>query len=158
MADAIAALARGSESLPGTDLEERIELLGQIQQLLLEHAGEWVEVCCRFKSLETSSQRSEEILAGPSTTARYLTILIQSLKAIARNGSPTLPGRTSSLADSRLVVPVFPARGVHDSLLFTGLKADVWMQPGVTRNDLHGDRLCPLLDPPSPAPTALVLG
>jgi acyl-CoA reductase-like NAD-dependent aldehyde dehydrogenase len=107
--EAIAALRRGAESLPASDLGERIEVLGEILQLLLEHAGEWVDVCCRFKSLQTSSQRSEEILAGPSTTARYLTLLIQSLQSIAHSGAPSLPGKIKTLRDGRLVVPVFPA-------------------------------------------------
>jgi acyl-CoA reductase-like NAD-dependent aldehyde dehydrogenase len=155
---AMAELRRGAATLSQTGLGERIQIVREIRQLLVEHAREWVKVSCRIKSIETSAQRSEEILAGPATAARYLALLIASLESISRAGAPDLPGPVKALPDGRLKVPVFPARGLYDSLLFKGLRAEVWMQPGVTRTTLHGDLLDPLLDPPSVALISLVLG
>ena len=156
--DAIATLRRGAESLPHTDIGDRIQVIRDIRQLVLEHAEEWVEVGCLIKSITTSAQRSEEILVGPSLATRYLTLLIASLESIVQTGTPTIPGSIKALPDGRLKVPVCPARGVYDSLFFRGLRAEVWMQPGVTQSTLHGDLLDLLLNPPSPAPISLVLG
>jgi hypothetical protein len=154
----MAELRRGASDMPKCGLAEKIAVVGEIRERLVTHATEWIEVSCAFKEVVTAAQRSEEILAGPSTTARYLTLLIRSLASIKRTGRPSVPARITTLSDGRLRIPVFPAQGVYDSLLFSGLRAEAWMQPDVTRSTIHGDRLAAVLDPPSPAPITLVLG
>ena len=156
--EAMDQLRQGAVTLAQSSVEDRIGVLSELRDLLIDHAAEWVDVCCAFKSITTSAQRSEEILAGPSGVARYLTLLIASLQSIAQNGAPKIPGKIKTLSDGRLRVPVFPSQGVFDSVLFGGLHAEVWMKPGVTPETIHGQLLEPVLSPQSPAPIALVLG
>ncbi len=151
-------LRGGAVELPKATLNARIRIASEILQLLLEHSHTWVDACCRGKSITTAAARSEEVLAGPASTARYLRLLIQSLTAIEQHGRPSIPGKIKQLSDGRLCVPVFPAKGIYDSITFMGLRAELWMKPGVRTQTLHGTLLEPILHPSSPAPIALVLG
>ncbi len=46
-------------------------------------------------------------------------------------------GRPKTGPDGRLVVPVFPAKGMFDSITFQGFKVDAWMKPGITKESLR---------------------
>ena len=51
-----------------------------------------------------------------------------------------IDGRPKTGADGRVLVPVFPAKGMFDSITFQGFKVDAWMKPGITEESLG---LCP---------------
>ncbi|QDT34947.1 Aldehyde dehydrogenase family protein [Thalassoglobus polymorphus] len=155
----LSALRESSAGFSRVSIAEKKSAINEIRNALLINSPEWIELCSRAKSLTTSSQRSEEVLSGPMSTARYLTLLLQSLTAIETHGKPRLPGKISKLRDGRLKVPVFPANGIFDSIAYLGLTAEVWMKPGVDEESLHGDLLEPLLGTSEqPAPISLVLG
>ncbi len=136
----------------------RVRLLREIRGLLHQNSREWIEICSQAKSLRTQGQRSEEILAGPVGVSRYLTILSSNLEKLVKK-QPISPKYTvTSLSGGKLQVNVFPVKQVKDHLLFPGLKAEVWMKPGISRDQIHGDLLEPLFDPPNPAPVSVVLG
>ena len=80
--------------------------------------------------------------AGPLATVRYLTLLIRSLTDIEQRGAVRLPGKIDTTKTGQLRVQVFPTRGLFDSVLFAGFRADVWMQPGVTRENLSKHTAC----------------
>lgn len=154
----LAALASGARDLPRAEPLERAEVARRILERVALRAGDWVDAAARGKSCDFPGGRAEEVFSGPSISARYLAILCQSLESIAHEGRPRIPGRVSRLLDGRLRVPVFPARGLFDALLFPGLRAEVWMQSGVEPDGLHGRTLEALMSPPDPAPIACVLG
>ncbi len=79
-------------------------------------------------------------MSGPVATIRQLRLLIQSLRDIKTHGKPRLPGHATMGSDARLRVPVFPARGLFDSLTFQGFKVESRMLPGITAESL---RQCP---------------
>lgn len=139
-------------------MAERLHLIREIRRLVSRHARKWVEASAQAKSLETSAQRSEEILAGPVTVTRYLTILLQNLEFISQHQTVQLPAKIRELASGKLAVPVFPVPSLYDPILFWGLRAEVWMQPGIQRQQIHGKLLEQLLTPPAPAPVSVVLG
>ncbi len=72
------------------------------------------------------------------------------------DGKPALPGPIREAADGRLRVQVFPA-GPLDRITFPQTTAEVWMLPGVTREDLVRGQAAAYRDPVAHAGTALVL-
>jgi len=158
VASAINDLNSGAKNLAEAALSTRIALIEQVLQRLLKFSHDWVDACCQAKSITESAARSEEVLGGPASTARYLRLLIQSLSAIEKYGKPTLPAGINTLPDGSLSIPVFPAKGIFDSIIFMGLKAEVWMEPEVTKETLHGDLLKPITAPSEENGIALVLG
>ncbi len=124
---------------------------------VVQLAPEWVEAACEAKSIPAGSPlRAEEITAGPVATARHLRLLVNNYKMLEATGHIALPGPPRELPDGTLAVPVVPAQGVFDSLVFAGFRATAWLGPEVKRDDL--ERLGSHLVHPSTAKTVLVLG
>lgn len=110
-------------------IQERMRLARECLQCLSGAAREWVELSCQAKRIpEESAVRAEEVLAGPVSVARFLQVLLLSLKSIERTGQPPLPGRPVLSGTGHRRVPVFPASGMFDSLVFFGLKAEAWLK------------------------------
>lgn len=118
-----------------------ISLAEQCIQGTAAVAREWVDMACRYKSLpQESGARAEDVSTGPVATIRHLRLIIQTLRDIAATGTPHLPGLPKTHRDGRLRVPVFPAKGLFDSITFQGFKVEAWMQRGITAETL---RTCP---------------
>ncbi|HUY88440.1 MAG TPA: hypothetical protein VMV10_06880 [Pirellulales bacterium] len=124
-------------------LAERIQLAESCLEGTFRLANEWLAAGCEAKGIAVDSPLAgEELATGPLATTRFLQLLIRSLKEIDAHGRPQLPGKVDEDVDGRLRVQVFPARGMYDEWLFRGFRADVWMQPGVNRENLD-DALAP---------------
>lgn len=138
---ALDALAKGHGRLAKASAGELMKLAEECIEGTVRSAREWVDTAGRYKGLSaTSPLRAEDIMTGPVATIRQLRLVIQSLQDIAADGKPRLPGRPKTGRDGRLLVPVFPARGMFDGVTFQGFKVDAWMKPGITRESL---RTCP---------------
>lgn len=121
-----------------TPLSERRALAQACLDGMLRHRREWVEAGCRAKGISLDSpMAAEELGAGPMATVRYLKLLVNSLKDIEEQGVPRLPGEPKTGPDGHLRVPVLPCKGMFDQIAFGGFKAHVWMEPGVTRENLQ---------------------
>jgi acyl-CoA reductase-like NAD-dependent aldehyde dehydrogenase len=142
-----------------TPLAKRIELAEACLDGAVAATDRWVAEACRAKGIELGTPlEGEEMAAGPLATVRYLTLLIRSLRDIERTGEVKLPGKIDTTKTGQLRVQVFPTRGLYDSVLFAGFRADVWMQPGVTRDNLAKHSACYVRPESAPAGIALVLG
>lgn len=151
---ALNELADGQEKLAKLTIRERIELAHKCLQGVFESADEWVELACRAKGIpEGHAARAEENLAGPTATARYLRLLIGSLRDIERDGRPDLAGRISKGPGDRLRVRTLPDRGLFDRLTFFRMAAHSWLSREVDEASLTA-RTCSF---PEPA-IVLVLG
>jgi acyl-CoA reductase-like NAD-dependent aldehyde dehydrogenase len=119
------------------ELEERIRLLDEVADNVVDAAEEWVEISCRAKGIELGSNvESEEWLAGPWTVLRHIKLQARTLRDIEAHGSPRLPGRARVNDKGRVVAPVFPTDPL-DKILFRGITAEVWMEPDVALEDLE---------------------
>ena len=86
----------------------------------------------RFRQHESA----EEWLGGPMTALRNLRMLREALLEIRDLGTPRLlEDSVSTREDGRTVVRVFP-RDTFDKALYAGFVADVWMQDGVTPDNV----------------------
>ncbi len=77
---------------------------------------------------------------------------------IARDGVPAIPERAiRTRPDGQVVVDVFPLERA-DRLLLDGVRAEVWMEPGVTRASVRDQTAAALREPDPPGSLTLVLG
>ena len=143
-----------------TTIAERIALLSQIKECLLPVAQAWAETASRQKGIAAGSTlEGEEWLSGPYTVMNYCNQMMQTLGLVqGKRHLDGLPLR--ELANGQLVARVLP-HSLWDRLLLSGVTADVWMAPGVTRANL-AQNTAAVYDPHRPehkqGRLALVLG
>ena len=101
-----------------------------------EVAPAWVDLAARAKGIAGTALAGEEWFSGPYALLIALDRLIATVGDVARTGSPTLPGGVRARPDQQVVVDVFPVEP-SDKILLSGVRAELWMQPGVTRETLR---------------------
>ncbi|MCU0658109.1 MAG: aldehyde dehydrogenase family protein [Polyangiaceae bacterium] len=122
----VARVASRKDEWTRVPLPRRISYLQACLAGVAEVAEAWVRDGCKRKGIALDDTLAgEEWLAGPMATARNIRLLIASLQ---QNGQPRLPG-LHRRPDGQEVASVFPAN-LHDKIMFTGLSAEVWIEPG----------------------------
>ncbi len=138
---------------------ERIALLQAVKDALMPVAQGWAETAARKKRLAPNSPLAgEEWISGPYAVMGMCNGLMHTLsqikdKAYLRH----LP--TRELPNGQTAVRVVP-HSIWDRLLLSGVKADIWMQRGITPANLK-DHAASIYDTPPEKQTgkvALVLG
>ncbi|MDQ2679693.1 MAG: aldehyde dehydrogenase family protein, partial [Candidatus Eremiobacteraeota bacterium] len=116
----------------------KIEYLLSIRANTLKHAEGWVNASVAAKSIPANSPLAgEEWISGPWALLYALNRYVATLTQIKRFGSPQLPpGSVRERHDGQVVVDVFP-NSIYDRVLLSGVSAEVWMQPGVTPENLQ---------------------
>jgi aldehyde dehydrogenase (NAD(P)+) len=142
-----AQLDRDVETLRAhADAWARLAIAGKIRHLramrarTVETAREWVDLAARAKGIAGTPLAGEEWLSGPWPLLTALDRLAKTLGQIALDGAPSIPERairtrppsTGSGRDGQVIVEVFPADAA-DRILLNGLRAEIWMEPEVTR-------------------------
>jgi acyl-CoA reductase-like NAD-dependent aldehyde dehydrogenase len=152
-------LAAEKSAFAQLGIPERIALLDRILAATRDVAAEWASKAQQAKGLDPADSSSgEEWLAGPVVALRNIRLLKRALEQTLVHGSPSVdPGQISTRPDGRLVVRVFP-ENLYDRLLFGGFEAEVWMQPGVTRETLAASQARAYREPDRNGKVALVLG
>jgi acyl-CoA reductase-like NAD-dependent aldehyde dehydrogenase len=156
-----AAVARARESKDHwamTDVRERIRLCDEMAHATLETAPRWVASAVRAKGIPPGSpSEGEEWLGGPALVLRNLRLLAQALRDIERQGKPRIPGGVTTRPNGQVVAKVFPV-SAYDRLLFGGFTAEIWMQKGVTPENLAETQALAYRDRAKKGKVALVLG
>ena len=135
------------------EIPERITYLRRCSEGVLGVAEEWVESACAAKRIDPGSALAgEEWLSGPMVTVRLLRLLRESLE---RDGRPA-PRAMRQHENGQIIATVMPD-SIFDRLLFPGVQAEVWVEPGrppsqgqIYRQKREGQ--------PSPGRVGLVLG
>jgi hypothetical protein len=139
-------------------LQERLGLLAELHRGFSRVAGRWVAAALAAKGITPGTRaEGEEWLQGPFLILRNLRLLRRALADISRSGRPRIPGPVRTRPDGQVVARAFPADG-YDRVLFRGIVADVWMEPGVSAADLPATQALAYQGAPSPGTVALVLG
>jgi hypothetical protein len=153
----LADLDRARMKLSEMGLQDRIDLIEECLQRVVQLAAEWVDAACQAKGIPAGSpMRAEEIAAGPIATARHLRLLLQTYRDVQTTGKIKLPAEPLQGPDGTWRVQVMPVRGLFDSIVFAGFKAQTWLAPEVSRQEL--EQLGSRLEHWGPAKTVLVLG
>lgn len=133
----IAGLENRSRAWLELPLEDKIRLAKEAVEGSLRVAARQVEAALEAKGLAADSPLAgEDWFAGPYIQVRTLRLLIQTLERIQLYGGVRVPSRlVRQRTNGQLAVRVFPD-GLFDSLLYRGFTAEIWMEPGVTRDNL----------------------
>jgi acyl-CoA reductase-like NAD-dependent aldehyde dehydrogenase len=136
---------------------ERVAILDRLIADFTPIAPRWVAACLEAKGLAADgSFAGEEWSSGPYGVVRNLRLLRESLADLAAGRKPRIPGPVGTLPNGQVTAQVFPTN-TYDKLFFSGVKAEVWMEPGVTAADLPQTQAVAYAQPPS-GKVALVLG
>ena len=111
---------------------------------------DWLAAACAAKGLAPgTTEAGEELFAGIGTFVRMARLFRDALRDIAKDGKPSFAGPVREASDGRLRVQVFPD-GAFDRITFPQTTAEVWMQPGVTRESLVAGQAAGLRRPARP--------
>ena len=123
----------------------------------LAAAPDWIVDACRAKGIEPGTPAVGEEWAQLAFVVRNARLLRDSLRDIAREGRPELPGPLASDPGGRVVAPVFPL-SAYDRMLFPGTRAEVWLPPGRTAAEVRGQQAWAYREPRPEPVVELVLG
>ncbi len=132
---AIADLAKGSDAWAQASIAERLAVLAEIKEGVYRVAREWADTASRKKQIPLHSPlEGEEWISGPYALLMTINSLTKTLKAM--EGRAYLQKlRTRQRENGQLVARVMPYT-IWDRLLLSGVRAEVWMQDGVTKGNL----------------------
>jgi aldehyde dehydrogenase (NAD(P)+) len=137
-------------------VERKILLLRAVQRNTYRCAQHWAERSAQAKGLAPGSPLAgEEWISGPWAVLYALRRYIRSLEDISASGSPRLP--RIHAADGRAVMNVFP-HDVYDRALLNGIRASVWMQRGVSAEDVRSSAAAFYRQTQPEGRVALILG
>jgi acyl-CoA reductase-like NAD-dependent aldehyde dehydrogenase len=112
-------------------IDERIELLSELQRSIHEAAPDWTTAAAAAKGIPSDSPAmGEDWTSGPLVTIRNARLLRQTLEQIRDTGRPQPPA-VETAPSGQVVVEVFPT-GLLDNLLFPNFTAEVRLDPSVS--------------------------
>ncbi len=139
--------------------EDRIALLEAMKDGIMQVAEGWAELSARKKGLQPGTPLAgEEWFAGPYATMAGVNAYIETLRGI--DGKSYLDGvKTRTLVTGQTAVQAMP-HSFWDRLLLSGVRAEIWMQRGVSAADLKAHAARVYDTPPARrrGKVALVLG
>ncbi|MCG8454737.1 MAG: aldehyde dehydrogenase family protein [Holophagales bacterium] len=134
---AVATVASKAADWAELPIADRRAILAELQRDFASVAERWAEMCRQAEGIpEGSPQAAEEWLAGPYLVIRNLQLLAESLEQIERAGCPHIPGPVRQRPNGQLTAEVFPGN-LYDRIFYSGVSAEVWMQPGVDLENLE---------------------
>ena len=135
----------------------KVRHLQAMRARTVEVAAQWADLAARAKGIAGTPLAGEEWFSGPYALLIALDRLIATVGDIARSGSPALPRPVRERANDQVVVDVFPVEP-SDKVLLSGVRAELWMEPGVTRETLRAHTASGLRDAARRGYVTLVLG
>jgi len=138
MEAAVAVLRESKGGWVATSIRERIEILTQLLSSFAAVAERWTAAALEAEGLQPDAVGSgEEALVGPYFVLRNLRLLRRTLSEIESYGRPRIPGPVAILPSGQVAARIFPG-DLYDRILYAGISAEVWMEPGVTPESLPG--------------------
>ena len=114
----------------------KIAILSECRDGVHRQAARWTAAASEAKGLTGTPLAGEEAISGPWALLRALNAYIATLSSIERHGRVCFDSkRVRRGIDGQTIVDVFPV-DVYDRVLLDGVRAEVWMQPGVTPETL----------------------
>ncbi|HEY7127051.1 MAG TPA: aldehyde dehydrogenase family protein [Ktedonobacterales bacterium] len=154
---AVQELQTKKEEWVAYTIRERLALIDQLIADFARIADRWVAASLQAKGLTPDAPTAgEEWGAGPYPVLKNLTQLRQALRDIEKTGHPKIPGPVKTRPDGQVTAQVFPYTR-YDGLFFTGVKAEIWMEPGVSAESLASTQAA-VYHEKTPGKVALVLG
>ncbi len=140
-------------------LSEKIHHLGELRRRTGKVAQRWVEAALKAKAIpEASTLAGEEWSGGPWAFLHGINRYVETLVTLDE-GADLLErcGPVRTLANGQVAVEVFPLN-IYERLLLSGIHAEVWMEPGVTVENLPEHMASNMKTANPQGKVALVLG
>lgn len=154
----VAEVAERASAWAEVTARERAELLERIVRDTMAVAEEWNDAACAAKGLDPlGPEGGEELFSGVGTFVHMAQALRHSMLDLASVGRPRYPGPVRHKPDQRIAVQVLPA-SAFDRILYAGVSAEVWMEPGVTEAQVRDTQAEVYQDPHAHEGVAVVLG
>lgn len=154
---ALETLTQNAKAWTEASIEEYLNQLKACRKGFADVAEAWVMASQAGKRIPAGHPgEADEWLGGPYAILRNIYLLEQTLQSLRTSGKPKLPGQVSVNRHGNLVAPVFPT-DIYDRLFFMGTTAEVWMQSGVTPENLAENMAHAYRQPVEPG-VSLVLG
>lgn len=158
MDDAIQALQAHKQAWVACSIHDRLKIIDQLIHDFAVITPRWVAASCQAKGIaETSSLAGEEWMIGAWPVLKNLRQLRQSLVDIETYGRPKIPGPVITLPNGQVSAQVFPQTW-YDRLFFTGITAEIWMEPGISAETLPQTQALIYQDKNHTGKVSLVLG
>ncbi|HEU5381141.1 MAG TPA: aldehyde dehydrogenase family protein [Ktedonobacteraceae bacterium] len=155
---AISTLQQQKQAWVQVATSERISIVDALIRDFAAIAPRWVAAGIQAKGIDPASPTvGEEWATGVWPVVKQLRQLRQALVDIAANGQPRIPGPVTARPDGQVVAQVFP-QSTYDKLFFGGVTAEIWMEPGVTKETLASTQATLYRDKNHAGKLALVLG
>jgi aldehyde dehydrogenase (NAD(P)+) len=118
-------------------VSRKIALLLACKNGVYNVARVWTTAAARAKGIEGTPLAGEESIGGPWAVLRALNAYVRTLQEIERFGAPSIEEKHARVRrGGQVVVDVFPG-DLSDGILLNGVRAEVWMQSGVTPRTLR---------------------
>ena len=132
---AVSTASANSQIWARTSVEQRMAILAEIKDRLMEVAEPWALSAADNKQIPANSPLiGEEWVSGPYTVMAACNGLMATLGAMkGKKFLDSLP--VHNVSERQISVSVVP-HSIWDHLLLSGIKADIWLQEGVTRENL----------------------
>lgn len=155
---AVADVAAKASEWAATTPRQRADLLGRIVNDTLSVAEEWTAAACAAKGLDPMGpEGGEELFSGVGIFVHMTQLFRRSMLDIAEKGRPQYPGPVRHKPGGRIAVQVVPAT-MFDRFLYSGITGEVWMEPGVTEEDVRATQAEVYGSPEEHLGVSLVLG
>lgn len=155
----LAALNDAKDSWAKTSITDRIKILNSIKDALIKVAEPWVDAAAQAKGIEQNSALvGEEWFSGPYAVMLACNGLIDTLSRM-KDKSFIEPDMIRTVATGQAALCVTP-HSLWDRLFLSGVRAEVWMRPGIEKNHIK-DHVALAYDIPKAkrkGKVALVLG
>lgn len=132
---ALDALQSNKKEWARLSIDEKITILDEIVRDFQTVDADWVAAGMQAKGFEENSFGEGEEWFFIFFIYSLFTVLKKSLQDIKRNGHPRIPGGLSTQPNGQVVAHVYP-QTLLDRLLLIGSRAEVWMQPGVSAEEV----------------------
>ena len=155
---AVLTVASNVDRWASTSPASRSALLERVLNDLAAAAPGWLEAACEAKGLDPEGyEGSEELISSVGVVARLAQELRRSLDEIEACGRPRIPGPLRHAPGGRVVAGVVP-RTVYDRVLLNKEHGEVWMQPGVSPEEVRAGQAAAYREPEAHRGVSLVLG
>lgn len=139
-------------------IPERIAILDTLLKDFYALAPRWIAAVSQAKGYTPQSPSvGEDWAADIWPVLKNLRQVRQVLLDIEQHGRPLIPGPVTTRPDGQVIAQVFPFTP-YDRIFFTGVTAEIWMQPEVTRDHLPQTQAVIYQDKSHTGKVALVLG
>jgi aldehyde dehydrogenase (NAD(P)+) len=117
-------------------ISDKIEKLKDLNKRTGEYAQMWVDLSIKHKQIDTNSTLAgEEWSTGPWALISSVNAYIQTLNELNNGNISRLIKGIEKRNDGQLKVKVFPSN-FYETLLFNKIQGEVWMQKGVTEDNI----------------------